>query len=123
VTAKILLVDDDQENLKALTLYLQLEGFVVEQAHDGFEALVKLDHENFDVVVSDIRMPRLNGVDLAKRIRHDLQSIPIVLMTGDPGLAAMEAINESGVMCLLLKPFRPGELVKIIRTAFDGREL
>jgi DNA-binding NtrC family response regulator len=121
VTAKILLVDDDQENLKALTLYLQLEGFMVEQAHDGFEALVKLDHENFDVVVSDIRMPRLNGVDLTKRIRYKLQSIPIVLMTGDPGFAAMEAID--GVMCLLLKPFMPGELVKIIRTAFDGREL
>jgi DNA-binding response OmpR family regulator len=121
VTAKILLVDDDQKKLKALTLYLQIEGFVVEQAHDGFEALVKLDHENFDVVVSDIRMPRLNGVDLTKRIRYKLQSIPIVLMTGDPGFAAMEAID--GVMCLLVKPFMPGELVKIIRTAFDGREL
>ena len=121
VSAKILLVDDDQENLKALTLYLQLEGFVVEQAHDGFEALVKLDHENFDVVVSDIRMPGLNGVDLTKRIRYKLQSIPIVLMTGDPGFAALEAID--GVMCLLLKPVMPGELVKIIRTAFDGREL
>jgi two-component system response regulator GlrR len=123
VTAKILLVDDDQENLKALTLYLQLEGFVVEQAHDGFEAIRKLDHQTFDVVVSDIKMPRLNGVDLAKRIRHNLKSIPIVLMTGDPGLAAMEAINESGVTRLLMKPFMPGELVKIIRTAFDGREL
>ena len=117
------MVDDAQENLKALTLYLQIEGFVVEQAHDGFEALEKLDHETFDIVVSDIRMPRLNGVDLTKRIRSKLQSIPIVLMTGDPRFAAMEAINESSVMCLLLKPFMPGELVKIIRIAFDGREL
>ena len=117
------MVDDDQENLKALTLYLQLEGFVVEQAHDGFEALVKLDHETFDLVVSDIKMPRLNGVDLTKRIRYKLQSIPIVLMTGDPGFVSMEAINEAGVICLLIKPFMPGELVKIIRTAFDEREL
>ena len=116
------MVDDDQENLKALTLYLQLEGFVVEQAHDGFEALVKLDHETFDLVVSDIKMPRLNGVDLTKRIRYKLQSIPIVLMTGDPEFVAMEAINEAGVIRLLIKPFMPGELVKIIRTAFD-REL
>ena len=121
--AKILLVDDDQRHLKALTVYLQLEGFVVGQAYDGFEALRKLDHETFDFVVSDIKMPRLDGVDLAKRIRYKLQNIPIVLMTGEPGFAAMEAINESGVMCLMHKPFRPGELVKIIRIALDSGEL
>jgi len=123
VPAKILLVDDDQNHLEALTVYLHLEGFVVGQAHDGFEALRRLDQETFDIVVSDIRMPRLNGVDLAKRIRSKLQNIPIVLMTGDPGWAATDAIKESDVICLLTKPFVPDELVKIIRTAFDEREL
>jgi CheY-like chemotaxis protein len=118
VNAKILLVDDDQENLKALTLYLQLEGFVVEQAHDGFEALVKLDHQTFDVVVSDIRMPRLDGVDLTKRIRYKLQSIPVVLMTGDPGFAALEAID--GVMCLLLKRGTKNNILEFLNKEFFG---
>jgi DNA-binding response OmpR family regulator len=123
VAENILLVDDDRENLEALTVYLKLAGFVVEQARDGFEALRKLDQQIFDVVVSDIRMPKLNGMDLAKRIRRNLQSIPIVLMTGDPRWAAMEVITESGITFLLKKPFMPGELVKIIRTAIDEREL
>jgi DNA-binding NtrC family response regulator len=68
-------------------------------------------------------MPRLNGVDLAKRIRYKLQSLPIVLMTGDPELATVDAINEAGAISLLIKPFMAGELVKIIRTAFDDRQL
>jgi CheY-like chemotaxis protein len=69
--SKILLVEDNKNNLRALTLYLEVMGLIVEQAQDGFEALRRLDHETFDVVVSDIGMPGLNGVGLARRI-HDL---------------------------------------------------
>lgn len=69
VSAKILLVEDNKNNLRALTLYLEIMELIVEQAQDGFEALRKLDHETFDVVVSDIGMPGLNGVDLARRPR------------------------------------------------------
>jgi CheY-like chemotaxis protein len=68
VSAKILLVEDNNNNLRALTLYLEIMELIVEQAQDGFEALRKLDHETFDVVVSDIGMPGLNDVDLARRI-------------------------------------------------------
>lgn len=69
MSAKILLVEDNKNNLRALTLYLEIMELIVEQAQDGFEALRKLDHETFDVVVSDIGMPGLNGVDLARRPR------------------------------------------------------
>ena len=68
MSAKILLVEDNKNNLRALTLYLEIMELIVEQAQDGFEALRKLDHETFDVVVSDIGMPGLNDVDLARRI-------------------------------------------------------
>jgi CheY-like chemotaxis protein len=54
--SKILLVEDNKNNLRALTLYLEVMGLIVEQAQDGFEALRKLDHETFDFVVSDIGM-------------------------------------------------------------------
>jgi CheY-like chemotaxis protein len=65
VSAKILLVEDNKNSLRALTLYLEGNGAYRRTGpQDGFEALRKLDHETFDVVVSDIGMPGLNGVDL-----------------------------------------------------------
>lgn len=87
VATKILLVEDDAYNLKAITIYLRLMGLEVEQAHDGFEALKQLDNSHFHVVVSDIRMPGLDGVELVKRIRHKLKGIPIVPISGDPTAA------------------------------------
>ena len=121
---KVLLVDDDRHNLQALTIYLTLRGVQVEQAHDGFEALQKLDHDTtFHVVVSDLRMPGLNGLDLAKRIHQKLDGVPVVLMTGDPTAPALPVLNESGVFDLLVKPFMPDELVKTIRRAVGHREL
>jgi two-component system, NtrC family, response regulator GlrR len=117
VSAKILLVEDNKYNLRALTLYLEVMGLSVEQAQDGFEALRKLDHDTFDVVVSDIRMPRLNGLDLARRIHETYGRIPIVLMTGDPTARTNESVNGAGVSKLLIKPFIPRELVTTIHKA------
>jgi len=97
-------------------------GLEVEQARDGFEALQKLDENSFHVVVSDIRMPGLDGVDLVKRIRPKLQRIPIVLISGDP-TASTEAIPQSEVLRVLTKPFMPGELLEIIRLAVTDKEI
>lgn len=117
VATRVLLVEDDTHNLEALTIYLRLTGFQAEQARDGLEALGKLAHETFDVVVSDLRMPGLDGIELAKRMLHTSRHVPIVLMTGDPDVPTSDAINEAGVLGLLTKPFMPEELVKIIELA------
>ena len=69
MAAKILLVEDNADNFLVLAICLQIEGFNVEQAHDGLEAFQKLEDETFDVVVSDLRMPGLNGLELVGRIR------------------------------------------------------
>lgn len=123
VPTTVLLVEDDTHNLQALTIYLKLRGVQVEQAHDGFEALQKLDHNTFHVVVSDLRMPGLSGLDLAKHIHEKLDGVPVVLMTGDPTAPALSDLNESDVFDLLVKPFMPDELVKTIRRALGDREL
>lgn len=122
VATKVLLVEDDAYNLKVITIYLRLMGLEVEQAHDGFEALKKLDNSRFHVVVSDIRMPGLDGVELVKRIRHKLKGIPIVLISGDP-TAATESIPRSEVLRVLTKPFMPSELLRIIGLAVTDKEL
>ena len=117
------MVEDDTRNLEALTIYLKLMGVQVEQAHDGFEALQKLDQDTFHIVVSDLRMPGLNGLELAKRVHQRLDGVPVVLMTGDPTVPSVPALSESDVFELLVKPFMPSELVKIIRRALGDREL
>ena len=122
VVTKVLLVEDDVYNLQALTIYLRLMGLEVEQAHDGFEALKQLDNSRFHVVVSDIRMPGLDGVELVKRIRHKLKGIPIVLISGDP-TATMEAIPHPELLRVLTKPFMPSELLEIIHRAVIDKEL
>jgi two-component system, NtrC family, C4-dicarboxylate transport response regulator DctD len=122
VITKVLLVEDDAYNLQALTIYLRLMGLEVEQAHDGFEALKQLDNSRFHVVVSDIRMPGLDGVELVKRIRHKLKDVPIVLISGDP-LATMDAIPRPEVLRVLTKPFTPSELLEIIHRAVTDKEL
>ena len=95
----------------------------MEQAHDGFEALQKFEHNTFHVVVSDLRMPGLSGLDLAKHIHQKLDGVPVVLMTGDPTAPALSGLNESDVFHLLVKPFVPDELVKTIRRARGDRKL
>ena len=117
------MVEDNKNNLRALTLYLEVMGLIVEQAQDGFEALRKLDHETFDVVVSDIGMPGLNGLDLARRIHDNFGRIPVVLMTGDPTARTNETVHEAGVSCLLIKPFIPRELVTTIHRTVAEKDV
>lgn len=121
MVTKVLLVEDDVHNLQALTIYLRLKGLEVEQAHDGFEALKQLDNSRFHVVVSDIRMPGLDGVELVKRIRRNLKGLPIVLISGDP-TAPMEAIPRPEVLRVLTKPFMPSELLEIIHRSVTDKE-
>ena len=123
MSAKILLVEDNKNNLRALTLYLELMGLMVEQAEDGFEALRKLDHKSFDIVISDIGIPGLNGLDLAKRIHDEFGGIPIVLMTGDPRARVNESVNEVGVTGLLIKPFTPRELMTTINRTVAAKDI
>ena len=119
----VLLVEDDTFNLHALTIYLKLMGVQVEQAHNGYEALQKLDQNTFDVVVSDIRMPGINGLDLTKRIHQKRPRLSVVLMTGDPTAPPLSALQEADALNLLVKPFLPSELMKRINRAVGEREL
>ncbi len=78
---KILVVDDEPANLKILRYILDHEGYETAGAKDGVEALELLAQSRFDLVLSDVKMPRLNGVALARHLRSNMPVTPIVLMT------------------------------------------
>jgi CheY-like chemotaxis protein len=78
---KILVVDDEPANLKILRYILDHEGYETAGAKDGVEALELLAESRFDLVLSDVKMPRLSGVALARHLRSNMPVTPIVLMS------------------------------------------
>jgi len=114
---RALLVDDDDQWLSAHARILGKHGYGVETAKDAETALVALQRTSFDVLVSDITMPGVSGIDLLQRIRADGNDIPVVLVTGDPHIdTAIEAM-EHGAVRYIAKPVQPGELVRAVGQA------
>src|ERR1700690_1985502 len=102
--ARVLLVDDDDVLARSYARMLSQEGYDVEMRFDGEAAVEAIRRETFDVVLSDIDMPRLGGLALLERIRaHDLD-IPVVLITGAPSLETAIAAIEHGALRYLPKP-------------------
>jgi hypothetical protein len=87
-------------------------GYGVETAKDADKALIAFQRRSFDVLVSDITMPRVSGIDLLHRIRADCNDIPVVLVTGDPHIDTAIAAMEHGAVRYIAKPVEPGELVR-----------
>ena len=70
---KVLVIDDDKEIVELLGIYIQNEGYELEKAYNGKEALSKLNTQEIDLVVLDVMMPEMNGYEIIKEIRKDSQ--------------------------------------------------
>ncbi len=114
---RILLVDDDPAVLRATASVLERAGFSVTAVDSGSAALRTLASARYGVLVSDIMMDGMNGVDLLRSVRENDPDIPVIMMTGGPTLAtAIEAVNH-GAYRYLLKPVAPHELTDTVRRA------
>jgi EAL domain-containing protein (putative c-di-GMP-specific phosphodiesterase class I)/CheY-like chemotaxis protein len=114
---RVLVVDDQQQVLFVFARSLQRAGFEVSTAEDGFQAEELLSSAQFDVILSDIDMPGLNGIQLLRAIRSLDLDVPVILATGQPDLeTAMKAI-EYGAFRYLVKPVEPKELVRVVTHA------
>ncbi len=113
----ILLVDDDANILRDYSKILKRMGFFVETAMDGDEATRLLKDTAFDVIISDLSMPKMDGLEFLKEVRKYDLDVPVILITGDPGLeTAIQAI-EYGAYRYLTKPVGLDELEKVTRRA------
>jgi CheY-like chemotaxis protein len=113
---KILVVDDDAVSLQNVSHVLQEEGYQIEQAHDGNQALQKLQSETFDLVLSDIVMPGVDGLRLSEHVRSDFSPTPIIFMTGNlPDVAAASVGDKH----LVLKPLILEKLLQKISDVLD----
>jgi CheY-like chemotaxis protein len=105
--ARVLVVDDDPVIAKSFDRVLSGKGYAVITARDGPEALEKLAREDYDAVFTDIRMPGMDGLEVAARIKATQPWLPVVIVTGYGSPASEARAKEIGVAGFLHKPLSP----------------
>jgi len=113
----VLVVDDDPLILTVVDLMVRHAGHTVRTASDGTTALDVLAEAPADVLVSDIRMPGMSGLELAHLVRKDYPNIPIILMTGYLSEYSNGSASQIGVDGILKKPFKSTDLIAAISRA------
>jgi len=114
---RVLIVDDDEQVLKLHARVLSRGGFEVETAIDGQEAIAALKREPFDVILSDIDMPGMNGIRLLEQVRSFDVDVPVILITGAPSLETAVQALDRGALRYLAKPTDMAHLLKASRDA------
>ncbi len=119
----ILVVDDEQVIREILADFLSMEGFVVRTAEDGSKALVELSRQHYDLVLSDLKMPKMGGIELLGAIQKHTPGVVTVIMTGFGTVeTAIEAMKR-GAYDYILKPFKVEEVVHTIRRGLEKQKL
>lgn len=116
----ILIIDDEELITKSLIKLLRSQGYAASIALDGTEAMRKIKSEDFDLIICDVRMPGIDGIETIKQIRSyleksDKKSIPEVLITGYADAEKYESAIDLEVTDYLYKPFDNDEFLHIVR--------
>ncbi len=121
--ARILLAEDEDGVREFVSRVLTLNGHSVLEAHDGAQAVELMDKHHFDLLLTDIVMPVMDGISLALKVRDTRPAVPIILMTGYAN-ESQRAHNLSVLIEeLLSKPFNKDQLMKAVNDALSGAEL
>ena len=112
--ASILIVDDDDDFLRSCVRMLQLWDYEVRQATTVETALQLVREHDFDLILSDINMPGMNGIEFLRRVRGHDRDVPVILMTGGPELETARMAVEWGAQSYLLKPLSAPQLKEAI---------
>jgi len=120
-TKKVLVVDDEKGIRFLLSEVLNNQGFQVSVARDGQESLDKLEKDRFDLVVTDINMPRLDGVAMLECMQKTGRSEKIIIMTGDTSDSRLTNLKIPNVVTRLRKPFGIGNFLDVVIAATQNR--
>ncbi len=111
---RIIIIDDDEEMRSLLKDFFEGEGFETDSANSGAEAMRRLSENHFDLVITDIRMPGLTGLDILPRIRRLKPEVPIVVMTAHGSDDVRRRSLERGATIYLEKPIPLSKLKTVI---------
>ena len=113
---KILIIEDELKIARFLELELGYEGYIVAQAHDGREGLQKILEESFDLILLDIMLPSMNGIEVLRKVRQTLK-VPIIMLTAKDEIMDKVMGLDMGADDYITKPFAIEELLARIRVA------
>jgi len=117
----VLIIDDNPSFLLTLGAYLEDSGYIVIRANDGQEGVELFARHQPDIVVTDLRMPRLDGVGVLRSIKEQNPGTPLIVFTGTNGYYGTEQLHQQGAWCCLFKPLDdPRHLVFAIEMALAG---
>ena len=120
---KILAVDDEKHIVRLVQITLEKEGYELITASNGREALEKVASEKPDLVVMDVMMPEMDGLEALSKMKSDpmTSDIPVIMLTAKAQDSDVFRGWQSGADLYLTKPFNPAELVTFVKRLFEGQ--
>ena len=115
--SKILIVEDDISFCKLLEKFLSKNAYTVSLSFSAAEARLAIQKENFDLILTDLRLPDTDGIDLLTEIKTDYPAIPVILMTGYSEVSTAVKAIKNGASDYISKPFNPDEVLAVISNA------
>jgi DNA-binding response OmpR family regulator len=116
---RILVVEDDSEMRGLLADELLDEGYGIDQAVDGEDAVLKLAQNQFDLVIADLIMPKMGGLDLLSMVRKAYPRTPVILITAFGDWQSLIQAYENGALNYICKPFKVKELKEAVKKALN----
>ncbi|MCK5913772.1 MAG: sigma-54-dependent Fis family transcriptional regulator, partial [Desulfuromusa sp.] len=120
---KILVVDDENSLREMLSILLQREGYQVENAADGAAALVMIQENNYDLIISDIQMPRMTGIELLRQLREADNDVTVLMITAFSSTEEAVEAMKLGAYDYITKPFKNDEIRLVIKNALEREHL
>src|SRR6478736_2814274 len=120
---RVLIVDDEKFIRDILADFLGMEGYLVRTAEDGAAALNELHHAPYDLIISDLKMPRMGGIELLEAISTAAPNALTVIMTGFGTVETAIDAMKRGAYDYILKPFKVEEIVHIVQRGLEKRRL
>ena len=123
VRASILVCDDDDTQRKAVASYLRRQGYAAAEASDGQDALEQIERVMPDLVITDMHMPRMDGLDLLRRLRVSAPELPVIVLSANASIEMTLEATDLGARDYLTKPFDLRELGIVVGGALDACRL
>lgn len=119
MSRKVLVIDDSPTLRKIMAFYLAKKGYVVTVANNGKTGLAEIEKNGFDLVILDMNMPVMTGLEVLERLNAINYTVPILILSADSEEKSKAAGISLGAKYYLTKPFKPNEVVRCIEDIFQ----
>jgi DNA-binding NtrC family response regulator len=123
MNGRILIVDDEEIVIQSCLRILSGTDFEIDAARDGLEALSMVNENGYDVLILDIKMPRMDGIEVLRRVKEARPDVDVIMVTGLHEIETAVQAMKLGAFDYLPKPFDPEELELVVARAFERRQL